>query len=213
MIKINTLKPIALDSPDHLYPLGTAVDNHTSEGFINEVEQYFENKTPLKILDLGCSGGQMIVDFAKRNHFAIGLEGSNYSIIHQRPNWPEYHEKNLFTCDISEPFTIEKNSELILFDVITAWEVLEHIHPDKLEQTLKNIYNHLETSGLFCATISTIEEVPGGPVLHQSVFPKQYWIDNYLSKYFIIKDYFFNHNVRDLCVQVGSSFAIIGIKK
>ena len=50
-----------------------------------------------QFLDLGCSGGQLVIDYIDRGHLGIGLEGSNYSVINKRANWPKYHNKNLFT--------------------------------------------------------------------------------------------------------------------
>ena len=79
MIKVITDHPIAYDSPDHIQPWGTARDNSTNEEFIKQTEQWFNNE-PFKTLDIGCSGGQLTVDYANRGHLAVGIEGSDYSI-------------------------------------------------------------------------------------------------------------------------------------
>jgi len=47
--------------------------------------------------------------------------------------------KNLFTCDITKPFEVVQGSQPVRFDLITAWEVLEHIGPDALDQVFRNI--------------------------------------------------------------------------
>lgn len=216
-MKVITDYPIAIDSPDHLYPWGTAYDNHTNLGFIAEVENYFTNKEKINFLDIGCSGGQLAVDFCERGHLSVGIEGSNYSVVNERANWPEYHNKNLFTCDASKPYKIvDDNNEKIIFDCISSWEVIEHISPDDLGIFFKNIYDHMSEESIFVGGISLISDCHTcngryeTPVeLHQSVFPKEYWIDVILSKLFNVEEYPFSNKVRD----EDSSFYIKLTKK
>ena len=60
--KIKTEFPGAFNSPDHLMPVGSIRDNYTNISLINEVLKYFNNSN-IKVLDLGCAGGQFISDF------------------------------------------------------------------------------------------------------------------------------------------------------
>ena len=60
--RLETKKTIAIDSPDHLCPVGCVNDNFSSPGLIDEVLQYFGDKK-ITALDLGCAGGQFVVDF------------------------------------------------------------------------------------------------------------------------------------------------------
>jgi cyclopropane fatty-acyl-phospholipid synthase-like methyltransferase len=212
MIKINTEYPIAYDSPDHIQPHGTKQDNHTSLGLIEELKQYL-NKQSFSIMDIGCSGGQFIVDCAKDGHTAVGIEGSDYSIIHQRANWPLYHNKNLFTADASKPFEVTLLDEPLKFDVISAFEVIEHIAPNDLNQFFKNIYSHLKRDGIFIGSISDNKvEIINGHVLHQSVFPQLDWRFKILTDEWAFKDtdfevdyYPFNNAVR----KDGDSFLVL----
>jgi len=195
-MKILTNKPIAIDSPDHIKPWGTMRDNHSNIGFVEEIENYFNNKK-IHFLDLGCSGGKLVEDFFDRGHLAIGLEGSDYSAKIGRACWGEGYNKYLFTCDCSEEyFIVDEQEEKILFDCITAWEVIEHIHPDKLNNFFKNIYNHLKDDGIVLGTISLKEEIIEGVALHQSVFSEEYWKSNILNVYFDLVDYSFVNKVR-----------------
>lgn len=87
MITVGRAKEIAYESIDHMRPLGTRMDNHTSVEFIEELEEYFamyRGIDKIKLLDLGCAGGQFVVDMAVRGHIAVGLEGSNYNIRHKK---------------------------------------------------------------------------------------------------------------------------------
>jgi len=199
-MKLITNNPVAWNSPDHLYPCGTAHDNSTDYNFITEIENFFNNKQ-LNFLDIGCSGGQLVVDFNNRGHNAIGIEGSDYSIIHNRANWPTYYNKLLFTCDATKPYTITDDNDVnVKFDCITAWEVIEHIAPEELNQFFTNIINHMDENSIFVGSIS---EHPsywdyGGVTrqLHQSVFDKQYWMGEILPKYFKVENYPFTYKVR-----------------
>ena len=177
-ITLKTDYPIAYDSPDHLMPWGTMRDNSTNTSFINEVLEFFKlnyNLDKIKFMDLGCSGGQLVVDFYKKGNIAVGLEGSDYSVKHKRANWPEFHEKILFTCDVAKPYNVSYNKNQYECNMITAWEVIEHIHPDEMNEFFKNISNHLENFGVFVGSISTKEEIIQGHVLHQAVFSEHEW--------------------------------------
>jgi SAM-dependent methyltransferase len=188
MIKINTEHPIAYESPDHIMPWGTMRDNSTNEEFIAQTEHFFFPNT-FNVLDIGCSGGQLIIDYHNRGHLAVGVEGSDYSVKHQRANWPEYHNKNLFTADATKPFSfILDDKDPIKFDLITAWELIEHIHPNDLNALFKNVYNNLKHDGIFVASISTKPDVIDGVVLHQSVFQQHEWSFDILTEDNAFKD-------------------------
>lgn len=202
-MKIKTDYPIAFDSPDHLYPWGTKNDNHTSPELIREIEKYFVNKR-LSILDIGCSGGQFVLDFHNRGHLAVGIEGSDYSIRHQRANWPAWHNRLLFTCDASRPYEItDDQDKKIIFDCISAWEVIEHIHPDSLDQFFENISNHMHDESIFIGSVSLVGDYHDGNgafdkkvELHQSIFSKEKWVNEILGKRFNVFEYDFSHKVR-----------------
>lgn len=55
---VETDYPVALDSPDHIIPWGTARDNSSNLRFNSKLYRLFDftNRYP-KVLDLGCSGG------------------------------------------------------------------------------------------------------------------------------------------------------------
>lgn len=176
MITLITNHPIAYESPDHLYPWGTKQDNSTNSNFVEEINNYF-NQGPFNFLDLGCSGGQLVIDMKNLhpNNIAVGLEGSDYSVKHKRANWPKYHNQNLFTCDITEPFHVKKDNNNIKFDLITAWEVLEHIAPEQLDGLFQNIYNNLSENGIFAGSINMGSDKPDGVELHLTRERPPFW--------------------------------------
>jgi 2-polyprenyl-3-methyl-5-hydroxy-6-metoxy-1,4-benzoquinol methylase len=191
-ITLKTDHSIAYDSPDHIFPWGTMRDNSTNTLFIDEILEFCKtnyNIDKIKFMDLGCSGGQLAVDFHERGHIGIGLEGSDYSVKHQRANWPKYHNEILFTCDVTKPYSLYENEEQIKFNVITAWEVIEHIRPEDLNNLFTYISNNLEDGGIFVGSISTNEEFYEGNteiILHQTVMDQFKWQNELLQN--ILKD-------------------------
>lgn len=175
MIKLITDHSIAYDSNDHKHPWGTRRDNTSCIPFVNEALDFFGSD--MSYLDLGCAGGQLVKEFKDRGVFSLGLEGSDYCIVNNQYNWPELHNKNLFTCDISRDFSIMDNNEddVKKFDLITAWEVLEHIPEDRIDCLLKNINKHLKKDGVFLGSIATFSDKPEGVELHVSTFSEKKW--------------------------------------
>lgn len=196
---VETKYPIAFMSPDHIVPHGTSRDNHGKAELIQEFEDHFGRK--IKFMDLGCSGGKFVKEAKDMGNYSIGLEGSDYSVLNKRAEWPELYKKNLFTCDISKPYNIylydSSSIDHVKFDVISAWEVIEHIHPDDLDTFFLNIKNHLAPNGFFIGSISPNEEIIQGVALHQSVFPADKWRNEILTKYFDVFDYPFKNRLRD----------------
>lgn len=215
MITLETSHPIAYESPDHIFPWGTKNDNSTNEGFINETLDFWEQrgKSKVNFLDLGCSGGQLVVDYINKGHLGVGLEGSDYSVVHKRANWPEYYNKNLFTCDVTKPYKLLKDNKEIKFDVISAWEVIEHIAEKDLIPFFNQINKNLISGGFFCGSISMNIEVLEGHALHQTVWNEKKWYEKFPQ---ILKgtdlelyDYPFQNKVR----QDHGSFHVLLLKK
>ena len=104
-VHVETKFPVAYDSPDHLFPVGTANDNTTKPAFIEACYVYFNKK--ISYLDLGCAGGGIVRNFLEAGHFSIGIEGSDYSKKNKRAEWariPSY----LFTADLTKPLSFKK---------------------------------------------------------------------------------------------------------
>jgi 2-polyprenyl-3-methyl-5-hydroxy-6-metoxy-1,4-benzoquinol methylase len=207
-MKIITNYPVAYESEDHIFPWGTMRDNTTDLGFISEVENYFFAKK-IKTLDIGCAGGQITIDFKSRGHIAIGIEGSDHNVKHQRGNWAKFHNLNLFTCDATKPYIIiDETNNHVIFDLITSWDVVEHINQKDFDCFFGNILNHMNENSIFCCSIAPTTDIVEGHVLHQSVFDKKTWMENILSKYFIVNELPFQNKVR-----YGDSFHLLLKKK
>jgi 2-polyprenyl-3-methyl-5-hydroxy-6-metoxy-1,4-benzoquinol methylase len=184
-LKVLTEHKIAFESPDHIIPSGTMRDNNTNRAFVLLINKLLAREflnNQLKFLDLGCAGGQLVRDFRDLGYISVGLEGSDYSLKHKRANWPLLAGKNLFTCNITKPFEI-KLEEKIKFHLITAWEVLEHIPREDLDNVFKNVINHLEEGGYFIASTSSSSAISDGMQFHQTRMTNEEWRKYIQEKY------------------------------
>jgi cyclopropane fatty-acyl-phospholipid synthase-like methyltransferase len=158
MIKptIITDHPVAYESHDHIVPKGTANDFTKNGAYVRELINRFG--PDMKYMDLGCAGGGFIVQFHGYDVFAVGVEGSDYGRKHNQFGWAS-HPDYLFTADITKPFHFnDENAEQIKFTAISAFDVLEHIHEKDLPSLLSNIWNNLESGGVFIGSIATFED-------------------------------------------------------
>ena len=191
-VRLKTEYPVAIKSADHRFPRGSAKDNTRYPRFCYKSESLLGSK--LRFLDLGCSGGGLVWDFLLRNHFAIGVEGSDFSLINQRAAWRVIPE-HLFTCDVTKPFllTSQESESPIKFDLISAWEVLEHIPASDLPRLFENVRNHISPNGLFVASVATFEDFDKdtGAVWHVTV-KNQAWWENTIREhgFAVVRDLF-----------------------
>ena len=173
-IKLITQHPVAYDSLDHKNPLGTIGDNTRNYGFYKKCRLlYGEN---LSFLDLGCAGGGLVFEFALNGHIAIGLEGSDISKTLARANWRTI-PSNLFCCNITKEFELIDCTKKVTnrFNVISCWEVLEHIPEDGLETFFRNVKKHLENGGIFIGSISS----NSSDLRHVTVHDKDWWVKKF----------------------------------
>src|SRR4051812_44420184 len=170
--------PVAFASPDHLAPYGTMYNNSTNRRFVLLMDRIVKSggfRCAPAFLDLGCSGGQLVKDFSDLNWLAVGLEGSDYSLKHKRAHWRKMAGKNLFTCDITKPFHLTLDQQDLKFDLLTAWEVVEHIHPNDLGQLFDNIRTNLAEGGYFIAPTASGPSILDGIELHQTRMTNEQW--------------------------------------
>jgi SAM-dependent methyltransferase len=177
-LSVQTKHPVAYESPDHLAPKGTAVNNNTNKKFVLYMDAKLHRELgegPLRVMDLGCAGGQMVADFITLRWLGAGLEGSDFSLKHRRANWKKLANTNLFTCDITKPYRVTLNGQPVKFHLITAWEVMEHIATPDLPAVFENIRNHLQPGGYFIASTTETPDLHEGLELHQTQWPNAQW--------------------------------------
>jgi SAM-dependent methyltransferase len=178
-IVVKTEREIAYESPDHLVPWGTKQDNSRNHRFNDKLYKLYPRQEQLKVLDMGCSGGGFVKDCIDDGCFAIGVEGSDYSKRHRRAEWRAIPE-SLFTCDVTGGFEISIEAggatKRVIFDVITCWEMIEHIAEPDIARVAENVKKHLAPTGLWIMSVSPRSDVHYGVELHQTVQPRNWWI-------------------------------------
>jgi SAM-dependent methyltransferase len=167
----------ALHSVDHIVPKGTVRDNTRWPRLAVWAEELFGRK--IRALDLGCAGGGLVFDMVSAGHDAVGVEGSDLSARFSRAEWGTIRDR-LFVADITVEFQLwdDAAGAPAGFDLVTAWEVLEHIPEDLLPGLFGNVLRHLNKGGIFAASVATYEDVDGATGLrwHQTVQPKSWWL-------------------------------------
>jgi len=198
MIKIVTEHPHATFSPDFLTPVGSVQDNHSNEVYLSELERV-ANKKPFSYLDLGCAGGQAVVDIHNKGYVSCGVEGSDpYKMLYHSTNgvadnWLQYKDECLFNADIAKPFNlINDEGDTHQFDIVVAWDVLEHPKPEEIPHVIDNIKKHLDPiSGIFICLINTVESH-----VHQCIRPEEWWLNIFAEKGFKNIGFQFNASPR-----------------
>ncbi len=175
---LETRTPVAAYSDDTKWPRGAIYDNSTNRDFNLKVYDYFRRKPGLSLLDLGCAGGGLVKSFLADGYSAVGLEGSDAAQRLRSGEWDTipYH---LFPCDITEPFQVrDAGGKPARFDVVTAWEVLEHIPEGRLPGLIANIRKHLHDGGIFVGSVALFPEGDGSRnlVYHVTLKPKPWWL-------------------------------------
>lgn len=176
--------PVAYDSPDHIHPVGTVLDHTRHPRFIRACEDFFSSGKQLSFLDIGCSAGGMVLDAVLRGHIGVGLEGSDISRLQQRAEWRLLRD-SLFTCDVTRPFELGRgDAGTFKFDVVSAWEVLEHLTAEGVEGMFANLERHTHPGSIFACSISQVDGgfTEDGTPLHQTLEPLPWWQER-ASKY------------------------------
>jgi 2-polyprenyl-3-methyl-5-hydroxy-6-metoxy-1,4-benzoquinol methylase len=167
--------PFAFSSTDFKSPKGSRMDYTRCPAFVKDVTSYFGRT--ISYLDIGCSNGGLVFDFLIGGNEAFGLEGSDFGIKNQSQHW-RVIPNALGNADVTKPYQIKKNGLNAKFDVIGAWEVLEHINEEDLDQFFVNVANHLHVNGVFMASVAQFPDFDPatGQVWHVTLQSREWWI-------------------------------------
>jgi len=136
-------------------------------------------KKPIKnITIVGCGEGYGLHYFAQKGYNVLGIDIVNVNRFSQY----KFVESPIWQANI--PYYLDYGYS----DLIIAIDVLEHIPPEKLDNTLKNISNSCK---FFYFSIFCKEDNMGKLIndnLHLSVLKPEEWLAK-IREYFIIENY------------------------
>jgi SAM-dependent methyltransferase len=187
-IRLETAYPIALTSNDHLVPGSTAEGVVRPTQFVTDCVRVLGRD--MQCLDLGTGAAGLVFEFAMNDIVAIGVDGSDYCRNNKVGYWPLLPD-NLRTCDITHPFRFKpaNDEDTLRFDLITTWEVLEHIAETDLAQLLQNVKAHLAPTGYFIGSVSLLEYVAAnGHPYHVTLKSKSWWKDKFQENGLLMLD-------------------------
>ena len=155
--QISTEHPTAKDSMDTIHPKGTSMDNSFNVNFNLRVMKLFREmrgRPRISVLDLGCAGGGMVESFIAMGQEAVGIQGSDYSLVHKRAVGIGGGTCSRRTRP--KPFTVHRGDFVpAQFDLVTAWEFFEHI-----ALKIQNIRRHIKPDGLVMLTTTDLPSRP-----------------------------------------------------
>lgn len=140
------------ESYDFTYPTGAYSDIHRQNNLPIALEKHFNRK--FTALDLGCAGGGVVWDFLIAGNHAIGLEGSASPKHRGMGYWPILQDDFLFNINIVEKWNL--NLPNYIFDVVTAWEFLEHIEQFEIPILLGKISRYMQAGSIFMGSIGLL---------------------------------------------------------
>lgn len=175
VIRLETNFPLALGSHDHVNPESTIEGVSRPALFVQDCIGILGHQ--IKSMDLGTGAAGLVFEFAMNGVMSIGVDGSDFCRRHRVGYWPLL-ANNLFTCDITKPFRFLANETeaTATFELITMWEVLEHLAEEDLPGLFDNISSHLDENGYFIGSVSLIEYLDSnGTAYHVTLQPREWW--------------------------------------
>lgn len=178
-IELLTDHSIASGSNDHLSPDSTMEGVSRPTFFVQNCIDVLGPE--MACLDLGTGAAGIVFEFTMRGILALGVDGSDFCRRNRIGYWPLL-TSSLFTCDITQPFTFRSKTtqSVAHFDLITMWEVLEHIGETGLPALFGNIAAHLTENGYFIGSISFVpyNDEQGHPY-HVTLRPQEWWREKF----------------------------------
>ena len=174
---------ISNNNADQVHPRGIKNDNTRHLRLVNTMENHFKKK--ISHLDLGCGGGGLVFDFLVNGHTSIGLDGSDFAKKGSLHHW-QIIKNNLFCADITKKFFIKDfhSSKVISFDLITAFEVLEHLEESDISGLINNLKENMHQKSIFMCSIATFEDRDEKIVWHKTVKSKDWWVEKFTKNGF-----------------------------
>lgn len=195
MLTVETEHPFATWSPDFINPKGSKTDSTTNQAWNNKLYGIIP-AAEVRLLDLGCAGGGLVASVLRDGGMAAGIDGSDYGVTNGQGEWLNI-PGNLMNADITKNFRVLSDGHPAKFNVITMWEVLEHIPEDLIPTVMGSIALHLDDDGIFVCSISRAADCHEGHDYHVCVKPTDWWRDTFTNIGWTVRDDLFDHFAPD----------------
>lgn len=113
-----------------------------------ELIKFFDIKRGIRVLDIGCGRGEMVIFAAKNNAEAVGIDYSENAIYlaNFAKNEQSEETKNRISFKVMEAKKLSFSDST--FDMVILTDVVEHLYPEELEMVFKQIKRVLKNRGL-----------------------------------------------------------------
>jgi len=121
-----------------------------------------------RILEIGCAYGWLVEWLVKNNFDAYGQDISHWAVTHAPPEIKD----RIFECDDVEIAVPGK------FDLILSFETLEHVPMNKVGRYIQNMFDCLNSGGIFFGSICLGHNNDRGndpDESHQTLQPRSWW--------------------------------------
>ena len=127
------------------------------------------------ILDLGCGPAHLFFFFRRYGVVDyLGVDGSPY-FIEFNPLL-EGFERHFRTLDLQDEIRFCLDPETpCQFDIVTSFEVLEHMREDKIDNFIRTMRNHMHSESVAFCTASTNQNV----AVHVLVRDRDWWAERF----------------------------------
>lgn len=189
------------------------------KSYFREIRPFIPRRQSFRLLDIGCAYGSFL-QIAKEHGEVVGSDISAHAVKIARERLPgiKIIQADILTLTSDQPF-----------DVITCFDILEHVH--EINQALTRIRAMLSEDGILVLTIPVYDTIVGKMVERLDKDPthihknsRYWWIDLIRNNQFIpiywtgiwryyVKNIFYLHFLSHITRNFSPAIMIIARKK
>ncbi len=139
---------------DSIYSKGKQLNLYPYDILVSIVARKFLNipkseRNKIKVLDIGCGGGNNAKFLAENNFDVYGIDGSKSTIEICKERFKKWNLRGSFVCGDFVELPYENN----FFDLVVDRESLYANKFDDIKNAIQEIYKRLKNNGLFVSFI------------------------------------------------------------
>ncbi|HXK61844.1 MAG TPA: methyltransferase domain-containing protein [Acidobacteriota bacterium] len=166
----------------------------TFSDFLQRLSAVYPDTCP-RLLDLGCGDASFLKEVQELSFQVFGLDVDRAAseAFDQTEASP-----NLFFCNYTRRFTLRerhsRGTRTAKFQIITCWNILEHVPERQLSDLLTTLRRHLDVRlGLFLASISLRPCYLAHGECHPAARPESWWRNLFRNCGFFLLDGTFDY--------------------